>query len=120
MNDSYRNRFRPAGAHRFSGGAHTPAAFRWFMAVVATSLSAGILMAAVVPGWIGADGRTAAHAGGSAAVTEQSKAGATIYELPPISVVANRKAELAKIERDEKAETVREAARSRSGAKPRA
>jgi hypothetical protein len=98
----------------FTDGARYPAP-RWLIAIIATSLSAGILMAAVVPGWIGV-ARVQAPASDPVSVRQSADA-LPLYELPAISVVADRKTELAKIERDEQLAHLKQA-RSKVAVKP--
>jgi hypothetical protein len=94
-------------------------ATRWLMALIATSLSAGVLMAAVLPGWIGVDYQTASRSAMSAGVSTVGAAGeARVYELPPVYVVANRKTELAKMQREEQLVPLNQAARSKPAPKP--
>ena len=94
-------------------------AMRWLLAVIATSLSAGVLMAAVVPGWIGADhpavSRSAPSAGASISTGTDEM---PVYELPPVFVVADRKAELAKMQREDQHAAINQAARSKPAPKP--
>jgi len=89
---------------------------RWLMAIIATSLSAGMLMAAVVPGWIGANPGEV-ESGRNQPPATRSRDALPLYQLPPISVVADRKAELAKIERDERAGRMNQA-RTKTAMKP--
>ena len=99
--------------------AHPHSATRWLMALIAASLSAGVLMAAVVPGWIGVDhqagSRSATRAGAS---TSRGPDGMPVYELAPVYVVADRKTELAKIQREEQLVLINQAARSKPAPKP--
>ena len=120
MNDKLLQRPRVApGCNDVSDIDLPRSATRWLMAVIATSLAAGILMAAVLPAWIGADhgapSRSAKSVGISAA---QSGDRMPVYELPPVFVVADRKAELAKIIREEQPELINRAARSKFASKP--
>ena len=90
---------------------------RWLIAIIATSLSAGILMAAVVPGWIGVPRGEAIARASTPVVDQQARDALPIYELPPITVIANRKTELAKIEQDEQLLHAKQA-RSKTAMKP--
>ena len=98
---------------------HAHSATLWLLAVIATSLSAGVLMAAVVPGWIGADhpavSRSAPSAGASISTGTDEM---PVYELPPVFVVADRKAELAKMQREDQHAAINQAARSKPAPKP--
>src|SRR5256885_11240212 len=83
---------------------------RWVLTLAAASLSAGILMAAVVPGWIGAGRHDVPRLPAKQEVVRDERAATMpIYELPPISVVADRKTELAKIRDEERVERVKQA-----------
>jgi len=99
--------------------AHSHSATRWLLALIATSLSAGVLMAAVVPGWIGVDhhmvSRSATSAGAS---TSAGRDEMPVYELAPVYVVADRKTELAKMQREEQLAPINQAARSKPAPKP--
>jgi len=90
---------------------------RWLMALVASSLAAGTLMAAVVPGWIGAHRGEAAQSSGAALPAKRSADALRLYELPPVNVVADRRTELARIAHDEELMRLRQA-RSKAAAKP--
>ena len=90
---------------------------RWLLAIIATSLSAGILMAALVPGWIGADRDEAIARASNPAVVKRAGDALPLYELPPITVVADRKTELAKIALDDQLMHARQA-RSKTAVKP--
>src|SRR5438874_7571013 len=81
--------------------AQSHSATRWLLALIATSLSAGVLMAAVVPGWIGVDHHAVSRSAISTGPSTSTSTEMPIYELPPVFVVADRKAELAKIQREE-------------------
>jgi hypothetical protein len=102
-------------AQFFNGPNPVP---RWLLAIFATSISAGVLMAAVVPGWI-----TTRHAEMLAPATITRIAtvpradSMPLYELPPIFVEANRRTELAKIERERRFDPVKHA-RSKLPLKP--
>jgi hypothetical protein len=76
-----------------------------------------MLMAAIVPGWIGANHGPANARSSNSIVTTPSTDALPLYELPPITVVADRKAELARIERDEQLMHVKQA-RSKTAVKP--
>ena len=98
---------------------HPHSATRWLLAVIATSLSAGVLMAAVVPGWIGADHQAVSRSTTSASVSiSRGTDEVPVYELPPVFVVADRKAELAKMQREERVAPINQAARSKPAPKP--
>ncbi|HEY4139147.1 MAG TPA: hypothetical protein VGN65_11870, partial [Casimicrobiaceae bacterium] len=86
-------------------------------AIIATSLSAGILMAALVPGWIGVDRGEALARASNPVVAGRVGDALPLYELPPITVVADRKTELAKIEQDEQLTHAKQA-RSKIAVKP--
>jgi hypothetical protein len=89
------------------------------MAVIATSLSAGVLMAAVVPGWIGVDHQAVPRSATSAgASTSRGPDQMPVYKLAPVYVVADRKTELAKIQREEQLVPISQAARSKPAPKP--
>ena len=91
---------------------------RWLLAILATSISAGVLMAAVVPGWI-----TPRHAEMIAPVKTTSEPAVRradsmpLYELAPIFVEADRRTELAKIERERRFDPIKHA-RSKLPLKP--
>ena len=95
---------------RFAASAttsHSPS--RWLLTLAAASLSAGILMASVVPGLIGADRRVVPLPAKQDVIRGERATTMPIYELPPISVVADRKTELAKIRDEERVERVKQA-----------
>jgi anti-sigma factor RsiW len=91
---------------------------RWLLAILAASLSAGVLMAAVVPGWIATRSANVLEPAEIARVTTASRADTLpLYELPPIFVEADRRTELAKIERERRFDPI-EHARSKLPLKP--
>ena len=99
--------------------ARPHSAMRWLMALIATSLSAGVLMAAVAPGWIGVDHRAVSRSATSTgASTSRGSDAMRVYDLAPVYVVADRKTELAKMQREEQLVPINQAARSRPAPKP--
>ena len=90
---------------------------RWLAAILATSLSAGVLMAAVVPGWITNDSNAFASAKITQEATKRNVDAMPLYELPPIYVEADRRTELAKIERERQIDPLKHA-RARVSLKP--
>src|SRR5206468_1315153 len=73
-------RLSHARERRLAAGIVRPhSTARWLIAVVAVSLSAGVLMAALVPGWIGADRGAAPPSAKSATATAGSGDAMTIY-----------------------------------------
>jgi len=91
---------------------------RWLLAILAASLSAGALMAAVMPGWIETRPADSFAPAKIARVTTAPRADSMpLYELPPIFVEADRRTELAKIERERRFDPMKHA-RSRLPLKP--
>lgn len=117
MNSQSLRRHAASPERRFTLSiAHADPAIRWLLLIVAVSLTAGTLMAAVLPGWIGVD-RATVSAPTKTVSSHRDTGAMPMYELPPVAVEAHRATELARISREEESDRVRQA-RSKGAAKP--